>query len=182
MVDVVSAISRLRDCNTAVPVLTAATMVPSGPGLYSIFIDTAAALPEPFGLRLTARSTRLLYVGCSETSVAERLLEQDCEHRRASTFFRGIGAVLGYLPEPGSLRGKVNQNNYRFSATDTKTIIRWIRDHLSVCAIAVDLADIAKLEKEVINELRPVLNTTYNPTPLQALADLREKCRGIARA
>lgn len=156
--------------------------VPTGAGLYSIFVDDPRLLPASFRLALESRGSRLLYIGCSEASVAERLLQEDCEHRRASTFFRGIGAVLGYRPKLGSLRGKSNQNNYRFGTGDTKKIVAWIREHISVCAVPVSLEILARLERDVIAELRPILNTTYNPEAFQVLADLREECRRIARA
>jgi len=110
----------------------ALSLVPASPGYYAIFIDDGAALPSPYGDLLLGRATALIYVGIATVSLYVRLVEQDLQHRRASTFFRGIGSILGYRPPPGWLVGKSNQNNYRFSVADTAEIIEWIGGHLSV--------------------------------------------------
>ncbi len=42
------------------------------------------------------------------------MLGNELRARGHGTFFRSLGAVLGYLPPKGSLKGKSNQNNYTF--------------------------------------------------------------------
>lgn len=157
-------------------------LVPNTSGLYSIFVDDATSLPSPFGDCLSKRRTNLIYLGKASGSLKERVVEQDLRHKNPSTFFRGIGAVLGYRPPPGSLKGKRNQNNYRFSATATKLIIEWINSHLSVRWSVLSEHDIELFEPKAIASLRPLLNSQHNPEPLPELVALREQCRVIAKS
>ncbi|MGA8733700.1 MAG: hypothetical protein WB558_07240 [Terriglobales bacterium] len=155
--------------------------VPTSPGYYTIFIHDGGALPSPYCDLLRERDTRLIYVGIATVSLYGRLVEQDLQHRRASSFFRGIGSVLGYRPPPGSLVGRANQNNYRFSAADTTEIIEWISGHLSVDWAEADPA-LETTEASLIRAYRPILNTKYNPAPVSLLAALRNECRRLAGA
>ncbi len=170
-------------CSTAMlmPASQADKLVPHHPGLYSIFVDEPRNLPAPFGEYLSQKGTRIIYVGKADDSLQCRLVQQDLRHRcGASTFFRGIGAVIGFRPPVGSLRGKRNRNNYRFSETDTLAIINWIDRRLSVRWVATPLEQIGTFEPEAIRTLRPLLNWTHNPDKLQELAALRAECRRIA--
>jgi hypothetical protein len=159
----------------------ALSRVPTRPGYYAIFIDDGAALPSPYGDLLLQRATALIYVGIATVSLYGRLVEQDLQHRRASTFFRGIGSILGYRPPPGSLVGKSNQSNYRFSAADTTEIIEWNGRHLSVNWAEADPA-LETTEASLIRAQRPILNTKHNPDRVSQLAALRDECRRLARA
>ena len=154
---------------------------PATPGLYSIYVDRADVLPSPFSGELKRRGICLLYVGIASLSLQERLVQQDLRHCNPATFFRGIGAILGYRPPAGSLRGMANQNNYKFSRPDTGEIIHWIDDHLRVrwCECEPSLFD--KIEQRLIEHLTPLMNTTHNPARFEALAALRKVCREIAR-
>lgn len=138
----------------------------------------AALLPEPFQSKLVARSTRLLDVGQASGSLRDRLVEQELQHRRAATFFRGIGAVLGYPPVAGSLAGKANQSNYRFSKPDMDAVVRWMGDCLRISWIVLPKEQLGAIE--VIVQLCPLLNTT--PACCPDLARVREQCRRIARS
>ena len=126
------------------------------------------------------RGGQLVYVGKAGDDLYGRLIEQDLRHRRPSTFFRGLGAVLGYRPPAGSLRGKKNQSNYKFSATDTQSIIDWIDTHLSVNCVVLAAGTPEQHEPKIIRELTPLLNSKHNPKALRQLAELREECRRIA--
>lgn len=154
--------------------------VPSRPGYYAIYVDDATALPSPYSDALNARATRLIYLGIATVSLNERLAQQDLRHQRPSTFFRGIGSILGYRPAAGSLIGRSNQNNYKFSAADTMAIIRWISERLAVNWIE-EAPALTITEKALIRGQCPLINTTHNPEALPALAALRLKCRTIAR-
>jgi len=143
--------------------------------------DEGGALPSPYGDLLRQRGTSLIYVGIATVSLHGRLVEQDLQHRRASTFFRGIGSILGYRPPPGSLVGKSNQSNYRFSAADTTEIIEWNGRHLSVNWAEADPA-LETTEASLIRAQRPILNTKHNPDRVSQLAALRDECRRLARA
>jgi hypothetical protein len=173
-------IRELADVKSAVSIAAARAKPPSGTGLYAIFIDRPERLPSAFSAALKSAGTRMIYVGRSEACLNERLLEQDLQHARRSTFFRGIGAVLGYQPPAGSLRDKANKNNYRFSAIDTRRIIDWLERHVTVQWVPLELRDVSRLEKVVIRELCPLLNKTHNRKSLRELGQLRAKCRRIA--
>jgi hypothetical protein len=130
---------------------------------------------------LKQQGTLLLYIGIAKGSLFRRLVEQDLRHTGPSTFFRGLGAILGYRPQIGSLTRVSNKNNYKFNGADTDSIRRWINAHLSICWHE---ASPALLENETvaIGKYRPVLNTKHNPHAMTELAVLREECRRIARS
>ena len=173
---------QISDVLAAGPVCAASdamARVPTGPGYYSIFVDSAESLPMPYRDRLTSMKTELLYIGIATASLHQRLFKQDLRHRNPSTFFRGIGAILGYRPPTGSLLRKKNQNNYKFNAADTKAIIDWINGHLLVAWIEEDPA-YGATERFAIAARRPLLNTKHNPNPCAELRDLRLRCRQVA--
>jgi hypothetical protein len=58
--------------------------VPRSPGYYSIFVDAAESLPDPFAARLTQRGTRPLYIGIARRSLFRRLVEQNLVRRTPS--------------------------------------------------------------------------------------------------
>lgn len=161
------------------PVAMAHNVVPAKPGFYSIFVDNAENVPKPFNQILCEKKTQLLYIGVASVSLYERLIEQDLRHKSPSTFFRGIGAILGFRPPVGSLVGKGNQNNYKFSLSDTTAIDDWNRNHLSVRFIVADTAAFPHAEKWAIVRNCPILNTVHNPGRVKELAELRNLCRSI---
>jgi len=163
------------------PVLVSCAIreVPSTSGLYTIHIDAAESLPPGhFREVLKERGTTLLYLG-KASNFERRLIRQDLKHEQPSTFFRGIGAVLGYRPPRGSLQGKKNQNNYRFSGEDTGKIIVWIDLHVRVCWAECDSDIIDAVERHLIKRFEPLLNTRAQPHPYRLLAELRRECREI---
>lgn len=153
--------------------------VPSRPGYYAIFADRPESLGKEFEQLLRPRQTQLIYVGIAKKSLQKRLVGQDLRHKGASTFFRGLGAMLGYRPISGSLVGKANQSNYRFRTAETREIITWINAHLSVSWIEAPAANL-RTERMAIASLRPLMNTDGNPEALSELAQLRKECRQIA--
>jgi hypothetical protein len=154
--------------------------VPPKPGYYAIFIDSPGELPHPFSKLLVQRKTKLIYIGIARASLYRRLVEQDLSHKEGeSTFFRGIGAILSFRPPVSSLVGRRNQNNYRFSRTDTEEIISWIQQHLRVGWIEEDPA-LETEESRLIEKHCPIINTKYNPNPVPELASLRSECRTLA--
>jgi hypothetical protein len=164
------------------PACTAAeapARVPRNSGYYAVYVDDAKHLPSPYRDLLLQRVTDLVYIGIATTSLSQRLVEQDLRHRGPSTFFRGIGAILGYRPQQGSLVGRKNQNNYRFSVADTAAITRWIDAHLSISWAEAKPAH-RRIESSLIRQHRPILNTTHNPESVAELAALRAECRRIA--
>jgi hypothetical protein len=87
--------------------------VGKGGGYYSIWLNDVEKLNnKEFSQELKKRNSNLLYIGIASKSLYERLYEQELQHLNPATFFRSIGAVLGYRPEEGSLSDKKNKNNY----------------------------------------------------------------------
>ena len=154
------------------------TSIPVVPGLYCIKLKKGASLPAKYG---TVRDDGIIYIGKGD-SLRERLWEEELNHKRPATFFRGIGAVLDYLPPKGSLVGKSNQNNYKFSPEDTEAIKEWMRRSLQVKWVALEPAKILEIEKSLIFKYQPLMNTTHNPNPSMELAAARKRCREYAKS
>lgn len=108
-----------------------------------------------------------------------RFLSQELRARGHGTFFRSIGAVLGYRPLAGSLIGKGNIRNYKFAPEDNRAIIDWINTNL--LANWVEFSGAHEVEElALIKEHFPLLNLQGNPAALPELSTLRAECVRIA--
>lgn len=162
------------------PAHSAFNRVPGTFGYYSIFIDEERSMPAPFRTKIELSRNLLLYIGmAAKSSLHNRLLEQDLYGKSNSTFFRGIGAILGYRPPFGSLKNKSNQNNYKFSKDDSSKIREWNEQHLLVSWFVCEPSLVT--EMLLIKRSLPLLNSDHNPNRDSDLADRREECRRIAR-
>ena len=157
----------------AVTELNNGSVIPDSPGLYCIKIRKGVALPKELGI---IRDDGIIYIGKASLSLRERLWEEELNHRRAATFFRSVGAILGYLPPKGSLVNKKNKKNYRFSEKDTQEIIRWMEDSLLVNFVEATPYHVEEIEKVLIKKYRPLINIVHNPTPSSALKAARKRC------
>ncbi|WP_347123301.1 GIY-YIG nuclease family protein [Microbacterium sp. SY138] len=155
--------------------------VPDRPGLYAIKVRDRAALPQPFGNLLDSRDSDLIYVGIAGTSLRKRFLGQELRARGHGTFFRSIGAVLGFRPPSGSLVGMANGRNYTFAAQDNGAIINWINANLIVNWIEFAGAHAVE-ESSLLRAHTPLLNLQGNPAALPQLKALRAECVRIASA
>ncbi|MDY0104556.1 MAG: HTH domain-containing protein [Lentimicrobium sp.] len=151
------------------------------PGLYCIRIADPSALPPPFNSLLTARGHNILYIGIATRSLRKRMLGQELRAEGHGTFFRGMGAVIGFRPPKGSLKNKKNKNNYTFSPADKKKIIQWMDANLLVNWVKFE-GDFGNIETQLITQSRPLLNTDKNPIKPRELAELRRECRNIANS
>jgi hypothetical protein len=156
-------------------------LVSANPGLYCIRITDINKLPKPFDTHLTDRKHNIIYIGIATKSLKTRFLNQELRAKGHGTFFRSIGAFLGYRPPKGSLLTKKNKYNYKFSKTDEQKIIKWINENLIVNWINFS-GDFKKIETELLNKYRPLINIAKNPSALQLLLDLRTECVEIANA
>ncbi|ABM07674.1 GIY-YIG nuclease family protein [Paenarthrobacter aurescens] len=155
--------------------------VPDRAGLYAIRIRDRSALPAPFA-GLSERSAHdLLYVGIARTSLKTRLLGQELRAKGHGTFFRSVGAVLGYRPVAGSLMGKANTRNYTFAPVDEVAIIAWINQNLLVNWIVLTRDHKAE-ERALLRKHLPLFNILGNPAALPELSDLRADCVRIANS
>lgn len=152
--------------------------IPSSPGLYAIRIDKQNALPKEFEDALNERNHNILYIGITTSSLRKRLWEQELHLKNPATFFRSIGAILGYTPEPGSL--KEDSKNYKFSYNDCKKIELWMGEHLLVNFIE-QYNNLEKTETDLIEKYKPIINIAKNPYKLDVLQQLRKRCVEIGR-
>jgi hypothetical protein len=145
------------------------TKLPKKPGIYAIFVDHPASLPQ-FGSILAKRDNpNLIYVGQASKNLRTRVWKQDCHHRGPGSFFRSVGVILGYVSPCG---GK----NFKFADEDKSAVIGWIKQHLSVgWTTAIEKAAIDHEEKELIQQSCPLLNLKHNPKCLLCLRALRAR-------
>jgi tetratricopeptide (TPR) repeat protein len=154
-------------------------IVPDVPGLYCIRVKSAKVLPNQFQKAIAERKHDIIYIGVASESLYRRFLNQELRANGHGTFFRSIGAVLGYRPPKGSLKNKANKRNYKFSSTDETKIISWMNTNLIVNWIEYN-GNIDSLETLLIQKYRPLLNIAKNPSALKILSDLRAECVRIA--
>lgn len=148
-------------------------------GLYALRLKNDSILPQPFDDILDKRDHKIIYFGKAQGQNLADRLKQEIYAKGHGTFFRSIGAVLGYLPTAGSLIGKSNQNNYKFCKADEVKIIEWIEENLEIAIFPIK--EKFEIEEYAINILQPLLNETHNPLSLQELKQLKNKCRQTAR-
>jgi len=148
-------------------------------GFYCLRLKEKSKLPDRYQLILDKRKFKYLYIGKAEGQTLRERLSQEIEHRSPGTFFRSIGCVLRYSPIQGHLKGHSNQNNYKFSTTDTAEIVKWLISNVEISIVEYNGS--FEIEKWFIQKYCPLLNDTHNPLKLQVLKDDKDKCRKIAR-
>lgn len=153
-------------------------MVPDVPGLYCIKLRKGVHLPAKYG---KVREDGVIYIGQASISLRQRFWKQELNHIGPATFFRSIGAMLGYLPPKGSLVGKKNQTNFKFSPDDTEAIRQWMRNSLTANFITFSIETMDDVEKKLIDTYRPLVNYTHNPNYSRELEAIKDKCREYAR-
>lgn len=145
------------------------------PGLYCIRIVDTNNLPKPFNSLLANRLHNIIYIGIATESLNKRFLNQELRGNGHGTFFRSMGAILGYTPPAGSLLSKKNKRNYKFSPDHELEIIDWINNNLKVNWIEFR-GDFETIETKLIEKHKPLLNIAKNPLRLSILSDLRREC------
>lgn len=153
--------------------------VPNHPGLYCIRISNLASLPAQYASILSSRGHNVLYVGIASKSLKVRFLGQELRAEGHGTFFRSIGAMLGYKPVKGALKNKANKKNFVFTPDTETLIIKWINSNLIVNWVEFT-GDLESLEIPIIREYVPLLNIKHNPAALEILIQARAECVRIA--
>ena len=153
-------------------------LIPHAPGIYCIKLKETTSLPASYD---HIPENRIIYIGISKSSLCDRLWEQELNHHKAATFFRSIGAALGYRPEKGSLFGKTT-NNYKFNDEDTNEIRKWMRDSLIVNWVKLSEDKLEKVENILIRKYRPIFNIKNNPDKNPDLENARKECLRIAKS
>lgn len=152
--------------------------VPDVPGLYCIKLRKGVPLPKKFG---AVREDGIIYIGQASKSLHQRFWRQELNHRSAATFFRSIGAILGYLPPKGSLYGKETRN-YKFSPEDTEEIKKWMRKSLLVNWIPFSSVKMDAVEESLIRKYCPLVNIDHNSSASDALKEARKACVEYAKS
>jgi hypothetical protein len=155
--------------------------VPDNPGLYCIRINDTSSIPKPFSTVLQERNHNIIYTGIASKSLSIRFLGQELRARGHGTFFRSIGAILGFRPELGSLNDKANKKNYTFSKKDENAIVKWINGNLKVNWVEYD-GDFGMVETGIIERHLPIVNIAKNPGAVKELRALRAECVRIANS
>ncbi len=146
------------------------SLIPDKPGLYCIKLRKDVILPSKYG---EISNDGIIYIGKASKSILQRLWEEELNHKRPATFFRSIGAILGYMPPKGSLP---KGSNYKFNETDTHAIREWMRQSLLVRFISINDATLTEFEESLIKKYKPLINILYNPNPSKELKAARAKC------
>jgi hypothetical protein len=155
--------------------------VPDESGFYCIKIRDINTLPTIFSAELKSRESNVIYIGLASNSLKTRFLNQELRAKGHGTFFRSLGAILGYRPKEGSLNEKKNKRNYSFSQVDEQLIIDWINKNLMVNWVCCG-SDFDVLETLLIKKYTPLMNLAKNPLRLKTLTELRSVCVNIANA
>jgi hypothetical protein len=153
--------------------------VSNNPGLYCIRIAKTENLPNPFNRIINERNHNIVYIGIASESLSKRILNQELRAKGHGTFFRSIGAILGFRPPKGSLVDRKNKRNYTFSHSDESKIIGWINNNLIVNWVEYS-EELDNLETKLIVKYLPLLNIAKNPMALKEVSDLRAECVKIA--
>jgi len=148
-------------------------------GFYCLKLKANSILPEKYQNILDNRKMKFIYIGKAEGQTLRERLDQEIEHKRPGTFFRSIGCLLKYSPMIGHLKGHSNQNNFKFSLSDTYEIVKWLKSNIELSI--VKNTGSFEIEKELIGKFCPLLNDIHNPMKLQELKNDKAKCRIIAR-
>lgn len=154
--------------------------IPDAAGLFCVRIKNPKALDTVFLNVLTERNHTILYIGVASKSLRKHFFEEELRAKGHGTFFRTMGAVLGYLPEEGSLIGKTNQSAYKFSPEHEQEIITWMEEHLIFNWIATN-TDLHAVEGKLIKEHLPLLNIAGNPGVINNVRVLRNRCKAMAQ-
>jgi hypothetical protein len=148
-------------------------------GFYCIKLNVGSKFSDRYQNHLDTRNHRIIYIGKAEgQTLRKRFLGQELKAKGHGTFFRSIGAVLGYTPEKGSLTAYLNKKNYKFSSKDEIEIIDWINENLEVNWAAY--SGNFMVEKTFVIKYSPLLNDSHNPKKLQELKFDKANCRSIA--
>lgn len=150
---------------------------PECPGIYCIKINNKDILPDECKKALNELQHNILYIGVAEN--LQKRLKQELYATGHGTFFRSIGAVLGFLPPKGSLLNKKNKNNYKFSPTDTDKIIEIMKENFIINYIETEFRN-GELETKLIEQYKPIINIDKNPNKLYFVENRRGLCRKFA--
>lgn len=176
----INAIADLLDLKNFKSTSNIESKVPDKPGLYCIRIANPSLLKHSLSKVLQQRNNNIIYIGMASKSLKVRFLGQELRAKGHGSFFRSLGAILGYTPEKGSLVGKKNQQNYKFPKSHEAEIIDWINNNLLVNWVECE-NDLQHKEEALIAKYLPLFNISKNPGVLKEVIEARNNCKLIAR-
>lgn len=146
------------------------------PGIYAVFLKKGSKMP------LKAYNDGLIYIG-SSSNLATRDIDTHFTSQKSgfSTLRRSLGALLKKelrltaIPR-GTGSSKSNYQNYRFTDDGEERLSTWMKSNLEI-AVFVYEDDFEALEKELIQELKPILclKGWANPSA-EFIKGLRKNC------
>lgn len=156
----------------------------NGNGIYAIKCINQNAFSErnfDFHQEYKERGfSEIIYIGMAYRigGLLERLKDELLQEGPC-TFFRSIGAVLKYDP----LTNQLNPKNYKFGDIERDKIKDFMNSNFEISYMTLDLSksEIAKKEKELIIQYRPIMNIDHNPHKSKILKEERKRCRNTAR-
>lgn len=148
------------------------SQIPQTPGLYCIKIRKGVRFPHNYG---KIRDDGIIYIGKASKSLRSRLWEEELKHKRPATFFRSIGAMLGFLPPIDYLYGRTSRN-YKFCDSDECQIRKWMDCSLFVNFIQVEPDKLGSIEKAFIRNYAPLVNIQHNPNASDYIKAARKRC------
>jgi hypothetical protein len=156
----------------SIAVSDAEPLLPKSPGKYAFFVEELELLPDAFASdELTRPFPRLIYIGKADASLSTRVWYEECQHRRPGTFFRSVGAMLGFRSPKGG-------RNYEFTKEDKQLVIGWIAKNLRVAWDSDgSVGSHFDSEQVLIRRFEPLLNLQGNPRKFAELSKLRALCR-----
>ena len=82
--------------------------VPESPGLYCIRLKNTNDFPVAFNQYFSEIMNAIIYIGMASKNLRKRLYSQELHAKGHGTFFRSLGAVLGFMPPKGLPDTKYN--------------------------------------------------------------------------
>ena len=146
----------------------------SAKGLYCMKLREGVVLPKGYQCK-----NDLFYIDIATVSLEKRLWNQELHAKGHGTFFRSVGAMLGYRPQKGRLCGKSNKRNYTFPSQDEQQIVKWLERSILVNCMKC-VGDLDDLETALIKKYKPLMNIFKNPEASEQLKRHRKECQDIA--
>lgn len=153
-------------------------------GLYAVKLKNKNAFssynPELHNEYVLRGQPDIIYVGkaCRRGGIRARLRNELLQMGKG-TFFRSVGAVLNFNPEPVA----ANPVNYTFAEQKKGAIIAFMEENFLVSYEIIESQDeiIAKEKRLIHIELRPIFNLQNNPELSPAVKIERARCIRFAR-
>jgi hypothetical protein len=174
--------------------------LPAAPGLYTLSVRRPAALGE-LGLEDlqpdAPLTRRVLYLGKSESSLADRLSETHFATGESgrSTVRRTCGSLLGLcaISRPSGIVNPTRKQlmtvtaNFAFEPTDDRRLTEWMLANLGIRVFPTRWSPLKTLERRVGSLLRPPLDQEkdplWSPNPWRSsVAGARERNQTRLRA